>query len=242
MSKNELVTKEEVAVLSQVEQEAKMFELKQRKAMMYSKSDLVPKAFVNRVDNCMIAINMAERMNADVLMVMQNLYVVHGNPSFSAKFYIACFNSCRDYSAIKYKLNESRTECYAYCTDLRTGERIEGPLVTLAMAEKEGWSTKKGSKWVNMSELMLRYRAAAHMIRTTAPELAMGLNTKDEHDEIERNTIAGQVLPRTTNLNDVMKAITLEPEQETLGEAIESMDAEASGDLFASNQNEPDRR
>ena len=37
----------------------------------------------------LIAQNMARRMGADLLMVMQNLYVVHGRPGWSAQFLIA---------------------------------------------------------------------------------------------------------------------------------------------------------
>jgi hypothetical protein len=52
------------------------------------------------------------------------------------------------------------------------------------MAKNEGWSTKSGSKWKTMPELMLRYRAAAFLIRTTAPEIGLGLYTTDELKDI----------------------------------------------------------
>ncbi len=61
-----------------------------------------------------------------------------------------------------------------------TGEVIEGCEVTLAMAKAEGWSTKSGSKWQTMAEQMLRYRAAAFLIRSVAPEIGMGLHTAEE--------------------------------------------------------------
>ncbi|MGK3945742.1 hypothetical protein ABK046_46285, partial [Streptomyces caeruleatus] len=48
------------------------------------------------------------------------------------------------------------------------------------MAKAEGWSTKSGSKWKTMPELMLMYRAAAFLIRAYAPEISMGLRTDDE--------------------------------------------------------------
>ena len=61
-----------------------------------------------------------------------------------------------------------------------TGERIEGPKVSIQMARDEGWATKNGNKWKTMPELMLMYRAAAFLIRTYAPEISMGLRTDDE--------------------------------------------------------------
>ena len=50
-----------------------MFELAQRKAKIYAQSDLVPKEYRDNIGNVLIAQNMAARMGADTLMVMQNL-------------------------------------------------------------------------------------------------------------------------------------------------------------------------
>ena len=52
------------------------FEHVQRVATMFSKSDMIPKRYINNIGNCIIAIEMATRMNANILMVMQNLDAV----------------------------------------------------------------------------------------------------------------------------------------------------------------------
>lgn len=175
------------------------FGLIQREAKLFISSSMVPDTFRDYVldkqtgewkenpqalSNAIIALNMAFRMNADPLMVMQNLFVVHGYPSWSAKFLIALFNTCGRFTAIRYAMNEERNFCFAHCKELATGERIEGPSVSLAMAKAEGWSTRKGNKWLTMPEVMLRNRAAAFLIRTTAPELSLGLPMRDEAEDI----------------------------------------------------------
>jgi len=158
-------------------------ELAYKHAKLISESTLIPREFQNNVSNVMIAQNMATRLGADVMMVMQSLYIVHGKPAWSSQFLIGMFNSCGRYSAIKYEFNEKRTACKAHTIELATGEEITGPTVSLEMAKAEGWSTKSGSKWKNLSQLMLQYRAATFLIRTTAPELGLGLYTADElHD------------------------------------------------------------
>jgi hypothetical protein len=48
------------------------------------------------------------------------------------------------------------------------------------MAKAEGWSTKNGSKWLTMPELMLRYRAAAFFARLYAPDITLGMMTAEE--------------------------------------------------------------
>lgn len=55
------------------------------------------------VANCMIALNMAMRIGAEPLMVMQNMYIVHGRPAWSSKFLISTVNTCGKYTSIEYK-------------------------------------------------------------------------------------------------------------------------------------------
>jgi hypothetical protein len=213
--------------LAQVEAENKLFELAQRKAKIYASSSLVPKEYQNNIGNVLIAENMAKRMNADTLMVMQNLYVVHGKPGWSATFLIACFNSCGRFSAIKYRFTSEPGNdswgCTAYTTELDTGEKIEGTTITIAMSKKEGWYAKTGSKWQTMPEQMMRYRAATFLIRSTAPEIGMGLMTKDEiHD-----TIDGEVVKQPAarlGLDDLTDRLigSSEPEQVPVEEVAEA--------------------
>ena len=151
-------------------------------------SDIIPQAFQKKPANVLIALDMANRLNASPMMVMQNMYVVYGNPGWSSKFLISTFNMCGKYSPIRYEFfGKSGTDeygCRAYASELATGEKLTGPDVTIGMAKKEGWYGKNGSKWQTMPQLMLTYRAAAFFIRTCAPEISMGLPTSDELEDI----------------------------------------------------------
>ena len=171
------------------------FELMQRVAKAFATSSLVPKEYQGNIANCMIAINMAERIGADPMMVMQNLYIVHGRPGWSAQFLIATFNHCGRFSALRYEWSGAQGKddwgCRAWAIERETGERIEGPVISIELAKKEKWYDKPGSKWQSIPQLMLMYRAAAWMIRANAPEIAMGLQTTEElHDviDVERGT------------------------------------------------------
>jgi len=170
--------------LALVDADTKRFELKQREAKLLGSSTLVPKQYQGNVADIVVAMNMAARMNADPMMVMQSLHVIHGKPGWSAQFLIASFNACGRFGAIYYEFSKDGSECVAITTEKSTRREIRGPKVSLAMAESEGWSTKAGSKWKTMPELMLRYRAAAFLIRTTAPEIGLGLYTTDELKDI----------------------------------------------------------
>lgn len=175
----------------------------QRMANMFTKSSMVPQTFQGEINlgNAAIALDMAIRMKANPLAVMQNIYIVHGRPSWSAQFLIATLNKSGKFSALRYKFQgQEGTDawgCRAVATELATGETLEGPLITIGLAKKEGWANKNGSKWQSMPELMLRYRAASWFVRAYAPEIAMGL---PEAEEL-RDTI--DVTPVEVTVEDV---------------------------------------
>lgn len=159
------------------------FAAAQRMGRMLSQSDLVPDTYrgETKIGNCVIAMEIANRIGANVVSVMQNLYIVHGRPAWSSQFLIACINACGKFTPLRYvKEGEGdNRSCYAWAQD-KTGERLSGPVVSIAMAKAEGWYTKNGSKWKTMPELMLMYRAATLFARLYAPELTMGMRTDDE--------------------------------------------------------------
>lgn len=165
------------------------FELLQRGARALSTSNLVPETYrgAQGLGNCMIALEMANRIQASPLLVMQNLYVVHGRPSWSAQFLIATFNACGRFSALRYEWfgTEGQDDwgCRAWAIEKATGEKLLGARVDVALAKAEGWANKTGSKWKTMPQQMLMYRAASWFVRAYAPELSMGLHTKEEIED-----------------------------------------------------------
>lgn len=164
------------------------FELAQRAAKLLASSTLVPKDYQNNLSNCVVALNMAARVGADPLMVMQNLVVVHGRPTWSSQFLIATVNTCGRFSALRYeffgKQGEDGWGCRAWAIEKATGEKLVGTDVTIGLAKAEGWYNRNGSKWKTMPQQMLMYRAAGWWARAYAPELSMGLHTAEEIGDV----------------------------------------------------------
>ena len=164
------------------------FELAQRAAKALSSSTLVPKEYQGNLPNCIVALNMAQRLNADPLMVMQNLVLVHGRPTWSAQFLIATANSCGRFSALRFEFKGKEGSddwaCRAWAIEKETQERLDGTWISIGMTKKEGWYQKNGSKWQTMPQQMLMYRAGAWWVRAYAPELSMGLTTAEEARDI----------------------------------------------------------
>lgn len=161
----------------------------QRMAKALLSSSIVPEAYrgEQHLGDCLIALEIANRIGANVLAVMQNLYIVHGKPAWSSQFLIACVNASRRFTPLRYVMTgEKGTDsygCIAWAQD-KTGERLESPEITIGTAKAEGWFQKNGSKWKTMPELMLRYRVATLFARLYAPELTMGIQSADEVEDI----------------------------------------------------------
>ncbi|RWC28118.1 MAG: hypothetical protein EOS70_27795 [Mesorhizobium sp.] len=186
----------------------------QRLCKALTSSNLVPVSYQGEgnMGNALIALDMANRMGIPPIMVMQNLNVIEGRPSWASQFVIGALNSCGLFSPIRFrkvKLGEQEVsyerwtgpkgnrsketvkakvvniECTAYAVEKATGETLEGPTVSIAMAVAEGWYFRPGSKWVTMPDLMLMYRAAAFFGRLYAPHILNGMPSADEVLDID---------------------------------------------------------
>ena len=196
-------------------QAAKQFEVAQRKAKALASSTIVPDTYRNNIGNCIIALEMAERMGTPPLMVMQNLYIVHGNPAWSSKYLVGCINASKRFTTLRYEFKgEEDTpqygcRCYAYeLSDKERKEPLYGDWITIDMANKEGWTKKSGSKWLTMPNQMLRYRAAAFWQRVYCPEISMGLLTAEEADDIAVDTTSTQADAARAKAEEMRKRAT----------------------------------
>lgn len=213
-----------------------------------AKSNLVPKDFQGKPENILIAMEISQRTNSSLLAVMQSLNIIQGKPTFGSKYIIAAINSTGKFSPLRFQFEEEESEreisfsytvwengvkskrdgkvkiknrkCKAYCTDKLTGETLYSPEVSLEMAVMEGWYTKDGSKWKTMPELMLMYRSATMFGGIYAPEVTMGMSSKEEIEDIS------DMIPPAKTINpkaeSVQKSIPVSTAEKVKLKLIES--------------------
>lgn len=227
------------------------FEEAQRIAKLLSESDMVPAHFQKKIANCMIALQLAERMRVDSFMLMQNMYIVHGRPAIEGKLAIALIEGTGRYSPLKYRFSGSgKTDkgvvrpdsCVAYATELKTGEVIEGPPVTWETATLEGWTKNKGemlSKWNTMPDLMFRYRSAMFFARTNCPGALLGLKTTDELDDIVE---LEEVSPGVYSAPEIDDLAGIDPDPVVNGKKLSEMTREKLEWTFEKTADENVRR
>lgn len=178
-----------------------MFDHYQRIAVMFSKSTLVPPHMQN-VANCLIALDIGNRLNEQPLTVMQNIYVVSGRPGWKTEYVIARANRSGVFKGrITWKTTGSGADLAvtATATLADTGEAVDATC-DMAMARAEEWTRNK--KYTSMPEHMLRWRSAAFLIRLYAPEVMLGIPVIEEIETLPE--VMRDVTPPTQAMRDAL--------------------------------------
>ncbi len=171
-----------------------------RIATAISKTEMVPKHFQNKATDCFLAMQIAKRLNIDVFAVLQNLYVVHGTPAFSAKFLIAMANKSGTFSTpimFRWTGTGDDLSATAYAKHASSGEEVSYEF-SIADAKAEGYT--KNLKYKSMAKLMLAYRAATLFARLYCPETVMGAVTIEEVEDVK--AAQGTATPAAYNVDD----------------------------------------
>jgi hypothetical protein len=166
------------------------FDAAQRMAQCLCSSTMVPPEYRGQqgLANSLIALEIAGRMGLSPLVVMQNMTPIHGRPSWSSSFLIATVNASGRFTPLRFQFDdeENPSWCFAEASDRSSGETLKGEKISIAMAKREGWWSRKDrhgnetSKWQTMTGQMLRYRAASFWVRVYCPEMSLGLTTQEE--------------------------------------------------------------
>lgn len=141
------------------------FELMQRAAKLLASSTLVPAAYraeitktdrygnvtdtrqnPNALANSVVALNMAQRMGADPLAVMQNLYIVEGRPSWSSQWIIAAINSCGRFSPLRFDIKALGKRKVEYVTFVWENKQRREERKTVEIEDKlcVAWAVESG--------------------------------------------------------------------------------------------------
>lgn len=202
---NEIITYEQTQVLPSVYSDVDLYQQFFKMAEGLSKTDLVPDNYKNKPENCLIAIDTARQIGAkNPLFVMQNLYIVKGKPSWSGQYCSALVYT--NFKNVKVNRmgdkNTNNLQGIFITATNKNGENCRGSVVTLEMAQKEGWVNKQGSKWQTMPEQMLIYRAFAFFARAYCPDKLLGM-----HDEFEIQDITPPDNTKAKSLEDKLNNV-----------------------------------
>lgn len=166
-------------------------------------SQMVPQHFQGKPEACLVALMYAEQLGEHPMVMFQEVAIIKGKPSTSAKFSISRANKSGLLSGpITWKTTGSGESLVvtAEATMKETGERIDVS-VELAEAKADGWTSN--SKYRTMPEQMLRWRSATRLINLFMPEVLLGLAVKEEME-----TVKVEIAPPTNVVAELNEQIT----------------------------------
>ena len=147
-------------------------------------SQLVPVAYRNKPEDCMVAMELADILGVRTIAVLQNVSMVHGSPTFKATFATTLANQRGPFKhPIRYRVEGegASLKVTAWSTMRDTDEVVEA-YASMEMARLEKWD--KNPKYQSMPEQMLHYRAATFLIRRHCPDILFGFHLTDEVEDI----------------------------------------------------------
>lgn len=206
-----------------------------RVSKAFSMSGMVPAHFQGKPEACLVALMYAEQLGEHPMLIFQELSVINGRPSTSARFAIARANKSGLLSGPitwKSKGTGDSLEVTASATLRETGE-VVSTTVSMKEAQADGWT--RNSKYKSIPEQMLRWRAATRLINLYLPEVLFGLGVKEELQTATVREIpaaaatGGNVV---AELNQQIAAAAPEPEPTAEPEAVVEAEVVAVDDPF----------
>jgi len=190
-------------------------------AVKISKSDLLPPHFKGKPENVLLVLALAQNLNINPIMALQQVSVISGKPCLQASLMLSLLNNSGKITGpIRFEwIGQAGTPsrgCIAKATDTATGETVQSEPVTLQMAEAEGWT--RNPKYKSIPDTMLKWRSASFFVRTYYPEVVLGLHSTEELTDVEKSErsdrqLSGQERLRQLRANEPRDVTpTQEPE------------------------------
>ena len=151
-------------------------------------SSFVPAAMRGDPGNAFLAIELANRAGLPLMATLQGMYVIEGKdgrstgkPAFYANFVHALIRKSGVYSETYYeegedgKFDGQPNKTCRLVAVRNDGTAVKGPVISLAMAAKAGWSKRNAQMWDAYTQTMLQNRAVTFFARQCCPDLIYGL-------------------------------------------------------------------
>ncbi len=162
-----------------------------RFADMLASASIVPKDYIGKPGNVLVAIQWGMELGLQPMQAMQSIAVINGRPSLWGDAMLALVKAHPAFEWIKEDCDGN----IATCTVKRRGEPEVTQSFSLEEAKKAGLTGKQGP-WTQYPKRMLQMRARGFALRDAFPDALRGVISAEEaHDTpAERDMGAAEVV------------------------------------------------
>lgn len=160
------------------------FEEAYRIAKVLAASDLVPKDYRDKPENCLVAMQWGADVGLPGLQALQNIAVINGRPSIWGDAALAIVKNHPSFVNIDEHIEGSGDQRVAVCIIQRKNQSEVKRTFSVENAKKAGLWAKSGP-WQAYPERMLQVRARGFALRDAFPDALRGLSIAEESQDIE---------------------------------------------------------
>jgi hypothetical protein len=181
---------------------------------MLSKSTMVPKAYQNKPEDVLVAVQWGYELGLAPLQALQNIATINGKPSVYGDAAMALVQNspvCEDVK--EYFEGEGTSNPIAVCVAKRKNRTEVISKYSVEDAKRAGLWNKQGP-WTQYPKRMLQMRARGFALRDAFPDVLKGLITVEEAQDYPDDTPVAQA-PQIKHANplDAIPAVSVsEPE------------------------------
>jgi hypothetical protein len=159
---------------------------------MLSKSTMVPKAYQNKPEDVLVAVQWGYELGLAPLQALQNIATINGKPSVYGDAAMALVQNspvCEDVK--EYFEGEGTSNPIAVCVAKRKNRTEVISKYSVEDAKRAGLWNKQGP-WTQYPKRMLQMRARGFALRDAFPDVLKGLITVEEAQDYSDDTAAPQ--------------------------------------------------
>lgn len=208
------------------------FEHYYRIANMMSKSDMVPKAYKDKPQDVLIAMEMGVNLGLGALQAIQNIAVINGKPCLYGDGMLAVCAGRADFeNIIEGPILDDKGKTIGYkCTIHRKNREPVTQSYTIEQATVAGLWGKQGP-WKQYPERMLQMRARSFALRDSFADALGGVRIAEEVQDYEIKDITPNVGGNESAINKLI-ASKSKPKAESVdkdtGEIVEQETEQAN--------------
>jgi hypothetical protein len=181
---------------------------------MLSKSTMVPKAYQNKPEDVLVAVQWGYELGLAPLQALQNIATINGKPSVYGDAAMALVQNspvCEDVK--EYFEGEGTSNPIAVCVAKRKNRTEVISKYSVEDAKRAGLWNKQGP-WTQYPKRMLQMRARGFALRDAFPDVLKGLITVEEAQDYPDDTPVAQApqIKHTNPLDAIPSVSASEPE------------------------------
>jgi hypothetical protein len=205
---------------------------------MLSKSTMVPKAYQNKPEDVLVAVQWGYELGLAPLQALQNIATINGKPSVYGDAAMALVQNspvCEDVK--EYFEGEGTSNPIAVCVAKRKNRTEVISKYSVEDAKRAGLWNKQGP-WTQYPKRMLQMRARGFALRDAFPDVLKGLITVEEAQDYPDDTAVPQA-PQIKHANplDVIPSVSVSEVEVLETPAVEC--SENTTEVLVENVSEP---